>query len=138
MKMKNYESNIYLYAKHWYKRHNIINDLAIIYSHRNGIDMVDIDESVIAGNILTLIYNHINCERDFCKFVDEVAPSNWYFRKMYKDEEYTYEKAIIYYCLSILSITKLSDIKNGLDRPDNTILPIADHITKEKINNFWK
>jgi hypothetical protein len=135
--MKNADSHVILYAKGWYEKTNTIDDLKKIYSVRNGIDAEYITINNILSCLLKLTYEYITCERHFIDFIAELNPDRWNFNKYSFDDDYTYGNAVINKCLSVLSLIKGSDIKDGLDKPDENVLSIREDITEEKINEWF-
>ena len=126
IKMKNADSHIYLYAKGWYKRTDIFEDLRVIYSHRNGVKPSDIRDDDILLLLSTLTFLHINNKNQFYDFIRRcfdlasVGP-RWSDLKNYIDL-----KSIIMGLLSILNLTKIKEdgkVLIELDKPDYTILP---------------
>jgi hypothetical protein len=122
--MKNYDSNVYLYAKGWYKTTNVISDLKIIYGRRNGMDAEHISIGNILDCITVLAWKHMS-KHDYClrEFIGDISP-NAFKRTFYREEVYDFNKAVIEKCLSIISLTKITDIPEGLDEPDPSILPL--------------
>ena len=147
--MKNSDSHVYLYAKHWYKRDpDIFVDLKKIYSLRNGIDVEYINNRHVLGCLLNLTVEHLcnnkgmGPQRAVIDFISNIDPKNTWkvgyrpvdFYTPYGQDEnpltkvmkYDFEYAVAYKCLSVLSLTEVSDIPKGLDEADPTILPLAD------------
>jgi len=118
--MKNYDSHIYLYAKNWYEINNPLEDLKILYSQRNGCYISITD---ILSCLTDLALNYVKTTREMREFLDDISPENCWRVWRFEDVKYDYWKAVISKCLSILSLTKVSEIENGLDEPDYTLLP---------------
>ena len=127
--MKNLYSHFYLYAKHWYKRTDIIDDLKIICGKYCGIDVEFISASNIISILLNVVYLHINRLQDFANFVEDISPAEcWKFGGPIDQKLYDYDRAVINKCLSILALTIVRE--NGktlieLDEPDETLLPLS-------------
>jgi len=125
--MKNYDSHVYLYAKHWYESSDPISDLKIIYGERNCIYADDVSINDICACLLALTQKHVQSERKFLEFMSDIAPENvwrvWKFNNEDYRKDYTYAKALISKCLSVLSLAQIDEIENGLDDPDYNILP---------------
>ena len=121
--MKNYDSHIYLYAKNWYKKTNVIEDLKILYGKRNGLE----PEHISTNNILDCLFNlaakHLKGPRDMSAFISDISPDNYWKISRFGDEPWDYWKAVISKCLSVLSLIRVDEIENGLDEPDFTLLP---------------
>lgn len=125
--MKNSDSNVYLYAKGWYKKTDVISDLKVIYGLRNGIDAEYISKNNILDCLLTLVHQHIRKdEYALREFISDISP-NSFKRRFFKgsEEPYDFDVAVIEKCLSILSLVKVCDIPEGLDDVDPSVLPIA-------------
>lgn len=124
--MKNYDSHVYLYAKGWYKEYDLIHDLKVIYGLRNGIDPEYISINNIMDCLLRLTFKHImNSEYHLLEFIADISP-NAFKRRFFKEVVYDFNVAVIEKCLSILSNTKVSDIPEGLDDPDPSVLPLQE------------
>jgi hypothetical protein len=103
--MKAYERSkfkIYLYAKHWYKRTNIIEDMKIILGNRSGISPKFISLGDIFYVLGHITYPHID-ERIFLEFINDIHPQNAW--KVGGDKNTSIEENIIREMLSILSLT---------------------------------
>jgi hypothetical protein len=119
-----------LYAKHWYKRTDVIEDLKLLIKDRSGIDPKYLNARDIMENLINLVWLSIsksgNPSHFFRDFVfDTALPLEWY-KQYYNDgteEEETQELITIKKCLSVLAITNVSDIDGELGEPDYTILP---------------
>jgi hypothetical protein len=138
--MKNCDSHVYLYAKHWYKRDpDIFVDLKKIYSLRNGVDAEYLNNRDVLSCLLNLTVKHIeNNSRLILDFISDIDPKNTWkvgyrpVESFSRDEnpltkvlKYDFEYAVAYKCLSVLSLTKISNIPEGLDEVDPTVLPLA-------------
>lgn len=56
----------------------------------------------------------------------DISPEKWFYWKRpgFEQEPYDYYTAVISKMLSILGLTELKDIEDGLDEPDPKILPL--------------
>jgi hypothetical protein len=135
--MKNANSHVYLYAKNHYKRSdNIIDDLKRIYADRN-LGSVEQAEHISISNIisclLNLAFKHMKInEYLFSQFINDISPDKWHYWKYvcaslaYATKiDYDFNLAVIGKCLSIIMLTDLKDIPEGLDEPDPKILPLT-------------
>jgi hypothetical protein len=123
--MKNYDSNVYLYAKYHYQRSNdIMQDLRKIYAIRNGINVEHMQNRDIILCLLHLTFKHMNNEHKFLSFISDINPNNTWKVGYRYDGKYDFYYAVASKCLSILSTTLVSDIENGLDEPDPNVLPL--------------
>jgi len=114
------DRHIILYSKYHYEKNDIISDLKILYSIRNGINIEYLNERQIASNLLNLVTSFIiNNGNSFHDFINAINPYNPLF-KIY-NENYKFYTAIIKKCLSILSLLEIKDIPFDLGNKDNTI-----------------
>jgi len=144
--MKNSDSHVYLYAKHHYQRDpDIFMDLCKIYSIRNGIGLEYINNRDALSCLLSLVAEHMkndkegmSFDRHFLEFISDIDPKNTWkvgyrpkpsFNQdqnpLTAEKEYDFEYAVAYKCLSVLSLTKVSDIPEGLDEADPKVLPLS-------------
>lgn len=130
--MKNYDSHIYLYAKNWYERKDPISDLKVLFGKSYQIDPEYINVNDILNMLLEITFKHIKNERQFKEFVFDMSPETvirvWKFHGLDSKKDYTYERAIISKCLSVLCLAEITDIPNGLDEADYSILPKSKYI----------
>jgi hypothetical protein len=124
--MKNHDSHVYLYAKNWYKcNEDIFVDLKKIYAIRNGMDVEYISNRNIVSCLLALVTPHImRSSRMFMEFISDIDPKNVWRVNYEPKKEYDFEYAVAHKCLSVLALTKVEDIQDGLDEPDPKILPL--------------
>ena len=127
-KIKNWNSHIILYAKGWYERTDIVEDLKILIGKRNHIEPQYISKNEIIRNLLHIIEELPNEVKDFrmtlSEFISDIDPKNLKFRLI--NEDYDFDIAVITKCLSVLSLIKIYDNKTEiypLDEPDENILP---------------
>lgn len=121
--MKNYDSHIYLYAKNWYAKTNPIDDLKILYGKRNGLEPEHVSMNNILSCLFELTLKHLKEPWQLKEFITDISPDYFWKISRFGKEPWDYWKAVISKCLSVLSLTKVSDIENGLDETDFTILP---------------
>jgi hypothetical protein len=130
--MKNSDSNVYLYAKGWYKTSDSIEDLKIIYGLRNGMEAEYINIRNIMDCLITLTWEHMRKDNyGLIEFISDISPYA-FRRRFYHDEVYEFNKAVIEKCLSILSLVKVSDIPEGLDEADEKVLPLSEYAENYK------
>jgi hypothetical protein len=139
--MKNADSHFYLYAKGWYKRTDVVEDLKVLQGKYCGIDPKYIDINDILHKLLSLVYpvlaKHPDNDSAFIHFISGLFPSStwqvgydhnsvaYYSEDRSKLPPYQLEMALIYKCLSVLKLTRVRDIPEGLDEPDESILPLS-------------
>lgn len=125
--MKNGDSHIWLYAKHHYKRTDIIKDLKKILAERSGTDVeyVGIDSIFIV--LCQLVFPHLT-EYRFLEFITD-SFKDWK-RKFGHYNNITSIRKVLERMLSILANVKVKDKIDGewitlveLDEPDYSILP---------------
>jgi len=130
MPVKNYDSDIYLYAKNHYKSSgNTIVDLKHILGKRSSIDPEHIQLGDIISVLTSLVWKQIKEDKGseghmFFEFVSDISPQNWWkclakrdispqnwWKCLAKHDEYQYDfyLAVIGKCLSILSLTQVYD-----------------------------
>lgn len=131
--MMNSYRHFYLYAKHWYKRQDVVEDLKLLIKNRSGCDPKDLNIGDIYQNLNGLVWQAIsrsgNPEHFFNEFImDTTFPEN---RWKYTGEPHeSHEIVILKKFLSILSLTKKSDIDGELGEPDPKILPLSEESIK--------
>jgi hypothetical protein len=132
--------HLYLYAKHWYKRGDVISDLKKIVGSICETDAKVVDLQDILYWLEKEAYYHLGNEetglRNFMAFLTNIHPLNcWIIGYRHKDEPfvinhpdnpYDLNIAIIHKCLSILSLTKVVDIPFELGNPDPSVLPMVE------------
>jgi hypothetical protein len=139
--MKNSDSHILLYAKGWYKKTDIIEDMKILVAQRYFWNKEDCTIDNIVSCCINLIYRycilnqpeHIACY-NFHNIFEDLKPDN-IWKCGYASRSYTYNEAIIRKTLSMLSIVSVQ--KDGiklieLDEPDEKILPLNQDVINSK------
>lgn len=116
-------AHIILYAKNWYKRGNMLNDLKIIIGKKCGMTPDCICEEDIVTTLLKVSVDHVLTDGDTGEkmfgFVLDLHPVNrWRFGC---DKEENFNMILIRKCLSVLMLSKP---KENLGMPDPSILPI--------------
>lgn len=118
--------HFYLYAKHWYKRQDVVEDLKLLIKNRSNIDVEFLSVGDIFQNLNGLVWQALtrsgNPEHFFSEFImDTTFPEN---RWRYTGEPHeSQDRVVLKKFLSILSLTKKSDIDGELGEPDFSILP---------------
>jgi hypothetical protein len=102
----NPDTHIWLYAKNWYKKTDIIEDLKVIMGKRCALYPEQVKQKDIEIILLDIMYHHINNEYRFNDFVLSCV-----------------EDGVIKTCLSFMAITEVKDIEGGIGEPDYNILP---------------
>ena len=104
--------HFYLYAKGWYKRTDVIDDLKIIQGNWCGIEPKYITASDVASQLAHLAYRHINNEYFFVKFINDLSQKvdSWNLN-------------IINTSLSTLKFIGKEDLPFDLGEPDYELLP---------------
>lgn len=124
----NCDSQVYLYAKHWFlESKNPFDDLRKIYAVRNGVNAEHISDADILDMVVCLAYQHITNEHQFRTFVFscfEGYRGKSPFSVLLKS---TTQRKVLRQLLKILRFTKVKDdnmkVLIPLDKPDYTILP---------------
>ena len=129
MEIKNYDSDIYLYAKHWYKRGNIIEDLQKIIGKRSILfpEHVSVNDILIVlSGIVCKHYfqNNSNADHWFSQFIEDVRLTNSW--RIGAEKTDSFEIRMIRKMLSMISLTEVKkgdEILIELDEPDYNLLP---------------
>ena len=109
-------SHFYLYAKGWYKRTNLFQDLKIILENYCGTSREYLNERDVIEFVASIVYPVLN-QFTFTSLISESIAH-------YKRETVADIGGIfLVRLLSVMSTTELSKIKGGLSKPDYTILP---------------
>ncbi len=107
----NPDRHFYLYAKHWYVRNNILEDLRKIVHFRCGAaESIRINDSDVVIVLIGVVGKHVSCSEHFEHFI----------RSM--DSTLNVTTSILKACLLKLSNTKTSEIPFELGKPNNRIL----------------
>jgi len=145
--MKNTDSNILLYAKGWYKKTNLIDDMKVLVSHKYMWNKEDCTIGDIVSCCIDLLCKYCILDKpkyilkqNFEEILQDLNPNEIWKCGYEKNRSYSYEEAIIRKTLSMLG---LLSVRNGdkmlieLDEPDVTILPLSkDAIdSKRKVND---
>lgn len=128
--MKNPDSHIWLYAKNWYKKSNVIMDMKTILAHRSGCEPQHIREEDIIIVLTHIVYPYLNeqklielAKRTFIPFNYREMKSVYFFQNYIES------------LLSILNFVQVKEISTctgkekiliELDEPDYTLLPKPD------------
>jgi len=134
LKSRNYDVDLYLYAKGWYKKTNLLKDLQRIYSLRNNIEPCYINYKHIINCMGILVFHHLSKNADFGKnnfidFIMDIGPDDDWKTKKYEGE-YDFYLQVISKFLSILCMSTVEEmpenIKNLLEstKPSALILPL--------------
>ena len=128
----NSKRHFYLYAKGWYKKTDILQDLKVICGTYSGLDPNDIKLGDIFVVLSEEVYKYINTLNAFMHFVDDLASiSAWIYRDIPRDIEYYWIRVLRRY-MNILSITRVHDDEDvlilNLGDPDPKILPLWDSV----------
>lgn len=111
----------YLYCKGWYKRTDIVKDLAIIQSRWSGIDANHITEYDVLSVVLTILHKHIKTKSDFFRFINNSLEGNVKYVGGTSNDGHI--KRMLLSAKSIIAATHMSDIDGELGEPDFSILP---------------
>jgi hypothetical protein len=120
IKERNADSHIFLYAKNWYKKTNVFEDLRKIYAVRNACKAEYISDSSIVAMLCDLVFPYLT-QHTFRSFILDLFR---YEKSPYKK---TASEKIANNFLSRLELTRVKDdagnILIQLDAPDYSILP---------------
>lgn len=115
--------HFYLYAKGWYKKTNIIEDLKILVSNYSGIDNNYISEEDIINILSNMIDYHINYSNP-SKLISKILEIKRY--SSLNKEELSINELLILSMLSILTFLNVSEIPIDLGSPDSNILSLRE------------
>lgn len=127
--MKNLDSHIFLYAKGHYERSDVIKDLKVIVGQRCGIEPEDITTTDVIEVVLAVTIPHVRrSEHLLREFILGLRETRYWEVSPGQKDPYTFDKALLRRCLSVLSMTmvkgKDGEILIPLDDPDPAILPL--------------
>ena len=110
----NANTHLYLYAKGWYKRENVIEDLKRIVAVRSGIS--NVSDNDVFSVLLPLVFEEIlNCGNPEYKFIEFVS-------RIGSGMPIQVAKG----CLSLLSIAPVEG--RDIGKPDAEVLPLAEEM----------
>jgi hypothetical protein len=139
-------NHVALYAKNWYKRIDLVEDLKKCLD-KDGYTCFTIRDiiSILTNHIIKL-FNHDISQLILIIWYETNERNAWkygYYYKHWNDfrtpkdndtlDEYDRDKALIYFYLSKLSMIKTLEL-GGLSKPDSKVLPINN---KDNISRFW-
>jgi len=124
--MKNVDSQVILYAKGWFKKTDVIEDLRKIYAKRNGMYLEHVSDNDVYSLLTSLVFNLCikSKEDDYpftCLMEDIFRSRNSFGTSYVTNKKYAIE--------SMLSMIRMTEVVNEgnilieLDEPDYTILP---------------
>ena len=114
----NLHTHYYLYAKGWYLKTDVLDDLRKIQSNYTGLDEKHITDGDIIGMLQQLVFQHISNEWSFLDFLEVLDPQyNW----KHREEPSLYQIRLIEACLHTLRFIKAIGLDLG--QPDFSILP---------------
>ena len=135
--MKNADSDIYLYAKGWYRRTNVIKDLTTIMRKRSGCLSISISAifDVVYAIAWPLIKNGTYDMRDVLSFC-------FRGKSVFKQKKAITIKNIIAGLLVPIQLVKVQDNKGNsiikLDAPDYRLLPPPIGSTVKEHLEMWE
>jgi len=127
--------HFYLYAKHHYKRTDMLKDLQAIAENYSGVPGLSLRE-IFEGLLLGLVYKAITCkgnnqEHFFEDFIKRLHPRGISNQERFSGEAYDYDRVAVRQSLGVLSIVACKDIEGDLGLPDPSILPLSEHYDME-------
>lgn len=124
--MKNADSQVILYAKNWFKKTDIIEDLRKIYAKRNLMALKHISDEDIYRLLSFLVFDLCIKGKGSCPFTDLMAEIFRFQDGRFGYSQVTRQKNVIKKILSMLRLLNIKDdgkVLIELDKPDYTILP---------------
>ena len=126
--MKNSDSQIIRYTKHWFERNDVWEDLAVLIAARSGLDPNHIDKNTILRILSMKVQQYcIDTEHENFRLEEynlDILPDNcWKIGYVVEDgEKYDAFTAILYQLMHHLSSTVVKG-HYELDDTDYTLLP---------------
>jgi len=114
----NSDRHFYLYAKYWYKRDNMIEDLRRIVAFRCGIDVEYIRKRDVFSILYRVAIKHLTTEQRLEVFFNEMISS------IFIPDDAPLLDTLIRQFLLVLSHQHIKDIPFELGDPDPNILPL--------------
>jgi len=125
----NYDSHIIRYAKGWYKKKDIIEDLKILVSKRSGINTQDINESDVYETLLAICLRYCPMKNQFT-FLDEALRHlnpNSLQNRVNPKEKFNFTASllrVLIHELYLLSGERVNEVQ-PLDEVDPTLLEVT-------------
>lgn len=127
----NPDTHIYLYAKGFYEKSDLYQDLKTIIGYRSCIEPEHISQTDIVLVLIDIVQYHLqqgNFKGNFLDFINGISPhSSWKFSdsiKYNQETEYNFYDQLIKKCLSNLRLTSIDNIPGKLGKPNPGILPL--------------
>ena len=135
----NCDSDLYLYAKHWYKRGDLKQDLHKIIAKRCALYPEQVRDEGIITVLLSLTLKHLkDNENRLFDFIKKLNTEEW-DNKHWKLTDFC--SILATRCLSELSIVKTIDGAGNpiiqIDPPDYKLLPPGENVTVKGLRVFW-
>jgi len=139
--------HVALYAKNWYKRSdNIWEDLkkclsgdgysGEVFSKNDVLQVILNNFEKIPNKHFTLMrYFHEGIKPSQCWKHGYITKDHTWFTGSDKLPEYDIDEAAVRYCLSEFKLLHSKEWK--AIRPDFNVLPMADHLTLERVDEFF-
>jgi hypothetical protein len=130
---KNWDSNIWLYAKGHYFVADIVEDLKVIMSDRCYVQVEHVHPADIVSVLLGIVWPLIKQnDNRFFDFVLGLDPDQAW-KVAYGDESDPFHRRLIAQCLSVIRLTRVQEddkVLVELDDPDPTLLPLSRSLAK--------
>lgn len=131
-KMKNEDSDLWLYAKNWYIPTDLETDLQKIIACRNGVMEKYITLTDIMEILQEIVFrNCIKTAHQFNEFMKRIGPESWFKKEEILFSHDVWCLRVIRSCLTQMAITPISnsagEIVISLDDPDPMVLPLTNH-----------
>lgn len=105
--------HFYLYAKHWYKTADLVEDLKKITAERCGLD----HKKVSVKDVICVLTGAVKHHVDFEKFMNDLMQNRWFYTSL------DMETLLIKTMLPVLMRVDGKDCP-WIGRPDPAILPL--------------
>ena len=108
-------THFYLYAKGWYVKNDLKNDLLTILADYCGMEKKYVAERDLRSVMLEIIWKEMGNLNTFSRFIAKM-------------EEKNFESACMWLLLGVEN--------HSLGKPDKSILPLCDDVTEELISQY--
>jgi len=134
------KSQIVLYAKNWFMKKDVYEDIKILLADIYGVDKSNYNNTDIIENLIDIVYdcNISKDKRFFIEFINDIRPQ-FTFKVGYDHENYyNVEDAIVYKCLSMIKLSSNDFFPGEIAPPNYSLLESIDYDDSEFIFNHMK
>lgn len=138
---KNWDSDLYLYAKHWYSSpcDDVRADLKKIIAKRCALYEGTVSDNDICQVLIGLVTPHLmSRDTQVVDFVMRLNPDKWENKQLQRKDFFS---MLVHACLSVLSCAKVREndgkVLIELDAPDYELFQPSPTTTCESFHMFW-